>query len=95
LLAGDVDLECRNGEPAHGGEGLHGAQETAVRAIHPSLSVLGMGERHPFRYDVARILSFMHPESELACCGGVGEHPLNWARRRAGELGGKFSDVVG
>jgi hypothetical protein len=51
LLSGDVDLQSSEGEPAHHGEGLHGAQESAVSPIHPTLGVLGLGQRYPvFRF---------------------------------------------
>ena len=35
LLTSDVDLNGGQGEPTHGGEGLNGAQKSAVSPIHP------------------------------------------------------------
>ena len=47
MLSSDVDLQSRKGKPAHGGEGLQGAQEAAMGSIHPTLGGFRLGERHP------------------------------------------------
>ena len=77
LLASDVDLNGRKGEPAHGCEGLHGAQESAVGSIHPTLSVLGLGERHPpSAVTLPAYWASCNPEGEPTRRGGLGEHRL-------------------
>ncbi len=94
LLASDVDLNGGQGEPAHRGEGLHGAQKSAMSPVDPALSVLGLGERHAvFRFHTRRILRFMQPEGEPTGRRGLGEHRLNRPRARSGQLAGDVTKL--
>jgi hypothetical protein len=94
LLAGDVELDGRNGEPAHGREGLDGVQKTAMGSIHPSLSVLGLGERHSsFRFHTTCVLGFMQSVGEPTRRCGLGKRALSRARLRAGQLSDEVAQL--
>jgi len=91
VLASDVDLKGRNGEPTNSGEGLQGAQHSAVRSIHPTLSVLGLPESHSaFRCDAYRVLRFVKTEREPRNCGSLREDKRCCGRLRPSKLGGEL-----
>jgi hypothetical protein len=94
LLASDVDLKRRKGEPSHAGERLESAQHSAVSSIYSTLSVLGLSERHPIRYDGRGVLRFVHAKGEPTGCGGIGEHGLNRARARPDELIAEVAKLI-